>query len=520
VISFSGSPFTIPAGTSLNVDVYADILSSPASTTAATTLSSCSGTGLVSYSAITCAASTTGTPTGQNVKVSGQASVTVSVDGSQPSAGQIVMGSTGNTLAIYRFTETSNAESVKITQLPVWDLVNNANNKAAFTNLTLWNGSTLLGTVGSAGASSSITGGTGYTYTFQLQSNPIVVPQANSISITLKGDAAPYSVGATDNGTNTFEVATTTNFTALGLSSNAAATTTFSSAAGNAQTVLRTVLTPSVNNSSADGGYFTPSTHQSRNTTDDLAELKFSANNAGGAALTHLTVSFSGSLASSTGFLNGISLLDSNGTNILSDNANATLATSTVVGIAIASSTATGVVTSTIVINGITIATSSAVASSTTAAAIANAINAAGLTGITAVPTSTTASTVTITSTNGAIYVTATSTNAVGTETETVSNTNENCQVNSTCYATWTIPSSTAQAQITAGGTGLFKLRINDNNGQSATSNISMSLSAAIQSTGDVNYIDSLDASGNVISSIPSNIVPMTIASFALPLGN
>ena len=180
------------------------------------------------------------------------------------------MGSAGNTLAIFRFTETTNSENVKVTQLPVIDLVSATSGSAAFTNLTLWNGSTELGSVGSAGTvtttiptnvvtSSPAVGY--YLYNFQIQGNPIIVPQANSVSITLKGDATGYSTGAADDVVNQFEVATTTlaGITALGQSSNLAATTTLANAYGNPQTVLRTTLTPSVNSSVADGTYFVPS---------------------------------------------------------------------------------------------------------------------------------------------------------------------------------------------------------------------------------------------------------------------
>ncbi len=420
--SFSGSPFTVPAGQSVNVGVFADILSGAVSSTLATTLSSCTATGVTSFNTVNCA-----TVGGQNVQIAGAAAVTVSADGSQPSAGQIVMGSTGNTLAIFRFTETSNAESVKITQLPVYDLVAPTSSKAGFRNLTLWNGSQLLGSVSAASASTTLVSGgpTVYLYNFQIQGSPIIVPQANSVSIVLKGDAVPYSIGATDNGTNVFSVATTTGLTALGQSSNAAATPTLSSASGNTQTLLRTVVTPSVNNSSADGTYFTPSNHQSRNSTDDLAEIKFGANVSGGAALTKLVVTFSGSLASSTGFLGGVQLLDSNGTDITQETTNPATATSSAA-----------------------------------------------------------------------------------------------CNGTNTCTVTWTIPTSTTQANISAGGTGLFKLRINDQLGQAAQQNTALSLSAIIKNAGDINYVDSLDSSGVSITSVPTNLVPLTVSSFALPLGN
>jgi len=458
---------------------------------------------------------------GQNVTLAGAAAVTISADGSQPSAGQIVMGSTGNVLAIFRFTETSNAENVKITQLPVMDIVSPSTSKAAFSNLTLWQGSTLLGTVGSAGNITTSTSNTtsSYTYSFSIAGNPIIVPKANSVSVTLKGDASQYSVGATDNGTNVFTIATSSGLTALGQNSNLAATTTISGAAGNTMTVLRTVLTPSVNNTVQDGSFFIPSNHQARNTSDDLAELKFSTNNSGGAVLTKLTASFSGSLASSTSFLSGVQLLDSNGTDIMSD-----MATTTNVTVTFGAGPQSATGTDALVINGTNVPTVSMANGSTTAqvtAAFATAINAVSstITSGESITATSTATTVVISSPRVGIVVTA-GTLQAGTTVSSIAGSATACTSTTTCTLTWTIPTSTTQAQISAGGTGLFKLRINDQLGQSAVSNTAMSLSATVQSTGDINYYDSLDNSGNSITSIPTNLVPFTISSFALPLGN
>jgi hypothetical protein len=420
--SFSGTPFTIPAVGSTNVDVYADLLSSATGTiTTATTLSGCSATGVTSYNAITC--SSVG---GQNVHLSGAATVTIAADSSQPSTGQIVMGSTGNTLAVYRFTETTNAEPVKVTQLTIHDAVNTG--AAQFSNLTLWNGSTELGQVGAASAGTSVVGATnainatgtitigglgatatttnGYqallqingssqfisvaggitsstlatnlaasitaastsfnatasasgnvvtvtslttgntamtisgtdstpvTYTvnglhggaaanpgtvtpngsttnyiFQIQGNPIIVPQGNSVSITLKGDASPWTNGAADNQTNVFSVATS-SVTALGQSSNLASTVSFSTPfpAGNTQTLLRSTLTVStaaLGNSSA----------RAKNTTDNLGTITFSANNSGAVGIQTTTITLSGSGATST--IGSLQLIDQNGNDIV-----------------------------------------------------------------------------------------------------------------------------------------------------------------------------------------------------------
>jgi len=525
-VSFSGSPFTVPAGQSVNVNVYGDILSSGVSTNgAATTLTGCSGTGVTSYNAITCSSANNNAPAGQQVTIAGASAILISSDGSQPSAGQIVMGSTGNVLAIYRFTETANAENVKVTQLPVVDVVTPTSSKASFSNLTLWNGSTLLGSVGTPATTTVGSTSTTYLYNFQIQGNPIVVPQANSISITLKGDASPYSVGATDNGTNQFIIATSTTgvLTALGQSSNLAATPTISGAAGNSQTVLRTILTPSVNNTVADGSYFTPSNHQSRQTSDDLAEIKLATNNSGGAILSHLMVSFSGSLASTTlPFLQNVQLLDSNGNNLASVDG-AKLSTSTT-GTVTYTGTTTATGTVTVYINGQPISTASintGSSSSSVATAVVTAIGTV-IPGVTAAAGSgATAGVVTVTDSQGAVYLSVPATSVTGITEVAAAGAGVSCSSSvSTCYVTWVIPTSTVQAQISAGGTGLFKLRINDQDGQPAVNNTSLSLSASIQNPSDVQYYDSLDSLANLITSVPSNIVPLSVASFALPLGN
>jgi len=226
----------------------------------------------------------------------GSATITAGADSTQPPTGQIVMGATGNTLAIFRLTETSNVENVKVTDMTV-RATTGAGNSAAFSNVTLWNGSTLLGTAGSA---SSVTGG--YDYTFHLGS-ALVVPQANSISVTLKGDAASWaSQGALPDATSTtFGINSTASITALGATSNkTTSVTSVSGATGNAQTVLRSTLTVSA---AALGG----SAH-TKQTNDDLGTITFTANAAGPVALGTTTIT----LSSATG-TPSLKLIDQNG---------------------------------------------------------------------------------------------------------------------------------------------------------------------------------------------------------------
>jgi len=314
--TFSGAPFTVPAGGTTYVDVYADVLSNASSLTPATQLTACSGTGLVSYSALSCS----GTTGGQNLTVvSGGASTTIGLDSSAPAASQLVMGSTGNVLAAYRFAETSNVENVKITDLTLTQ--NTTSTKANFQNVSLYQGSTLLGTGGSA---SSVTGGYAYVFHF---GTPIIVPRANSVTVTLKGDVASYSSqGASDNTSSTFTISNS-NVTALGASSNAAAALT-GSATGNLMTVLRTTLTPSATALGTVSG-------RVKSSVDNLATITFTANSAGSAMLRTLKLTFNGNAVSSTALAAATSttfvLRDANNGNVLTVD-NATLDASSCAG--------------------------------------------------------------------------------------------------------------------------------------------------------------------------------------------
>jgi len=303
--SFSGSPFTVPAGGTTYVDVYVDALSGGSGGIApATVLAGCSGSGAVSYTAISCASTN-----GQGITFAGQSTVIVAADSATPAASQLVMGSTGQSLAIFRFTETSNVEDVKITALNVFDTVATTGTvKSGFGSMSLYQGTTPLGTAGSAVISlnSTTTGGLpgfGYYYKFYF-ATPIVVPQANSISLTLKGDVSSYSSsGATDNTTHVFKIVgsgesdngTSTAVVALGSTSNATSAVTLSSANGNAQTVLRTKLTVSATPNGVTSG-------RSKQATDDLAYVNFAADSAGVAQIGSVTVTFSGSGPSTTAF--------------------------------------------------------------------------------------------------------------------------------------------------------------------------------------------------------------------------
>ena len=317
VYTFSGPVFTVPAGSVVNVGVYADILSSASgSSTAATTLSGCTGSGAVVYDAITCNAPVQG----QGMVVSGAPTITVSADVSSSPVEDVVMGSMGNSLTTFRFSETSNTQNVKVTDLTITDTITPAasTTKPTFSNLQMWNGTTILGT---AGAPTIGTMGQ-YVYTFHF-STPVIILQGSSLSLTLRGDAAASVSGAaTDDSTHRFGIAQPSDVVAMGAASNQPATVTLQSAQGNPQTVLRTLLT-------ASGSPLGVSFGRMKSPADDLGNLTVVANPAGNLALNRIGVTFTGSAATSSLFAlkSNVMLLDQNGNNIVSTyNATETIA--------------------------------------------------------------------------------------------------------------------------------------------------------------------------------------------------
>jgi len=312
--AFSGN-LSIAAGQNQTVDVYADVLSSATAGTYSviTTVSSCSGSGASTFTSVSC-----GTVTGQDISVQGGSTVTVALNsGLTPPTGQVVMGSTGNTLAAFVITETSNVEDVKITDLNVLNLT--ADTKAAFNNVGIYVGSETSPRA-TANASSTASS-TGYYYSFNF-GNPIIVPKSGSVSVLVKGDVASFnSNGATDNTTHVFKIATSSDgdndtvaeaVVALGRTSNVAATTTLSSPTANSQTVLRTKLSVSAAGIGTTSG-------RSKDANDDIGTITFTADSAGTAVLNTITLTFSGSAINSTS-TNGITLLDNSGIALSSGN--------------------------------------------------------------------------------------------------------------------------------------------------------------------------------------------------------
>lgn len=290
--TFSGTPFNVPAGQTVDVDVYADTMSSATGTfSPATYLTGFTGVGQVSYTSVSLS---NGPITGQAISFNGQPALSVAADSSNPAAGLVAQGTNGQELAVYRFTETSDVENVKVTQMTIVDTVSSSS--ANFNNVSLWDGSTELGTATAA----SSTGAHTYNFVFNSFTTPLIVPQGNSVSLTLKGNAGTYTGGSiADDSNSTFSV-NVSSIVALGATSNKTANVT-GTASGNPQTVLRSI----------EQVAGTPVTSLPPASFQQIGSITIGSNAAGDTIPNSLTLTFNGTAATGT-FMNDLRLEDTN----------------------------------------------------------------------------------------------------------------------------------------------------------------------------------------------------------------
>lgn len=212
---------------------------------------------------------------------------------------QVVMNSTNNSLATFRFTETSNVENVKISQLIISGTSTNAYTRASFINAKLYQGATAVG--GPVNASSTaVFNGTSasssiWAYVFNL-STPVIVPQNSSLELELKADVASNSAAAaSSSAVYQFKIySSSTDVTAIGQSSNtalAATSITLSNpnagVAGNLITVVRSKLTLSAATIGATSA-------RTRMANDDIANLTFTADTADPLTVNTVALKFPG----------------------------------------------------------------------------------------------------------------------------------------------------------------------------------------------------------------------------------
>lgn len=291
-LNFSGS-FNVPAGGSKTVEVYGDILSSAGVGTKVTLtrLNSCVGTGAATYTSVSCSPTAVN---GQNMTVASGPTYSVTLSSASAPTKQVVMGSTNNSLASFRFADTANVEATKITKLIVSASSTDSTLASApsFENVKLYNGTTLVG--GPVSASSSGSGLWAFVFNF---STPPVVPQNGALELETKGDVATYISGGSQSNKNyIFKIAaTSTDITSIGQSSNSSATPSASAVpAGYTLTVLRTKLT-------LTGAVIGSTSGRTRTAVDDIANLTFSADSANAATVNSVTLKFQGMAVSTTG---------------------------------------------------------------------------------------------------------------------------------------------------------------------------------------------------------------------------
>jgi len=292
-MTFSGSsPLLIPAGGSVVVDVFADILTSTTATTKNDVFDLTSGTanGSVSNSSITWPSAVSG----QNVTISSGPTLTLATDSDNVPASQRVMGSTDQVVYKVRLT-TNNTEDVRVTDITFRDTITNqtsASRVASFTNLKLYDGNTLLAGPRSLTVQGGTTTASG-TVAFALGSeSPLVVPKNSSKTLTLKGDIASFSSGgAVSSSTHTFAINDIADVVAYGKDSSAAATIS-GVPVGTGQTVFRTkpTLTTSLLGAASS---------RTRQGVDELANLNWSANAADNLTIGTVTVKFVGAAVTS-----------------------------------------------------------------------------------------------------------------------------------------------------------------------------------------------------------------------------
>ncbi len=310
-LSFSGSnPLIVPAGGSIVVDLYGDILTSSGSATHTSVfdLSGATAVGSSSNSSIVVKANGTAISTtevtGQSIIISSGSTLTLTTDSNNVSAKQVVMGSASNVLYMLKLS-ANNTEDVRVTDITFRDTIGGGNSAgiSSFNNLQLFDdaGALLAGPV-----NMTITGSTTGDVVFSLGStSSLIVPKNSSKTITLKGDVATFtSGGASSSSSHVFGVSATSSVTAYGKDSSASATIA-GTTTGTAQVVYRSKpsLTSSVLGST---------TGRTRVAVDDIATLNWAANAADDLTISTVTVKFSGQAASNGSTAFTADLIDAN----------------------------------------------------------------------------------------------------------------------------------------------------------------------------------------------------------------
>ncbi len=242
--TFSLSPsITIAAGTQYVIDVYADILTGAAGFATAQP-----GLEFVNVSATGISTSADAYPTAtvadlQSVVIASSGSLTITANAATPVAGQLVMGETGQTVAILDFAAGS-AEDVNVSVIILTDTSSFA---GSLSNIKLY----AQGITAPIGELSSFSAQSNGTATFNLASD-WVIPKNLTKTLTVKADVNAYG-SAVSGGSHTVNLASNANVTTRGHASGVAIAETVTTATGTAQTVYRTRVISDLASTSPSG---------------------------------------------------------------------------------------------------------------------------------------------------------------------------------------------------------------------------------------------------------------------------
>ena len=251
--AYSFSPSTvinIPAGGTVVVDVYADVLSSA-------TANLFINQALFTLTTVTAQLATSGATassissvTGQGITVAGNGAITISKDTSSPTSRQVAMSQQGVNFGVIKFKETTNNEGVVLTDITVTATATAGTtlSGSASDSISSVKNFVLMGSDGSTlptkASWTTGNGGTGtQTYTITWNNVNVVVPANGQVLMTVKADTNDWNNGAASNSTWVFGIALAGSVTLKGQQSNASITPTLTTnAASNTTTVLRTTI--------------------------------------------------------------------------------------------------------------------------------------------------------------------------------------------------------------------------------------------------------------------------------------
>ncbi|MDE2311653.1 MAG: hypothetical protein KGJ93_00985 [Patescibacteria group bacterium] len=294
------SPIVIPAGGSVVIDVYADLISSASASLFANqtlfTLDSGSTAQLATSGA---SVSLSGNVPGQTISTVGNGSVTVSKSPSTPVSRQVAMGSPGVVLGVIKFAETTGNEAATLTDLTLTatavagtTLNGSASGSiSSFLNFTIDDGSGHTFTKSTWTTGTDGTSTRTYTVTFNNINIPVPMGPNAYLNLSVKADANSFTNGAASNSQWTVGLASASAATIRGVASNASITPSLTTNANsNTTTLARTTVTFGSVASITSPITVTNQTAGAPSSAENVGIFSITANSAADAIVTSITL--------------------------------------------------------------------------------------------------------------------------------------------------------------------------------------------------------------------------------------